>query len=85
MNTNESTNTEGRTLYTSNSFLVRENKYGVEITNMHTGESRWLTNNDLAADVLAVLPVIPARVPAAKIEAASDEYLSQFFDARVWK
>jgi hypothetical protein len=34
------------TLYSSNSYRVDVNTHGVEITNLHTGDIKWLTGAD---------------------------------------
>ena len=68
------------TVYSSNSFRVEANGAGTEITNLHTGFSRWL-QGDESNDLQAAIEVVSARVPDAKVTEATDHYLSQYFDA----
>jgi hypothetical protein len=37
-----------RTEYASSSYLVLSNRNGVEVTDLHTGETRWLQGDDAA-------------------------------------
>ncbi len=51
---------------------------GVLVTQWYTGEQRFFQGDD-AAELTQSLEVVAARIPVEKVEAATDEYLSQYF------
>lgn len=66
--------------YSSNSYRVEANKYGVEITNLHTGDIRWLQGDD-AQEITTNLEVLASTEGASEeaLTEHTDHYLSEYF------
>lgn len=68
--------------YSSANYTVFSRAEGVEILNIPSNATQWLQGDD-ATDALGGIETIPARVPAEKVESATDHYLSQWFGGDV--
>jgi hypothetical protein len=68
------------TVYSSNSYLAQANKCGVEITNLHSGDTLWFQGDD-AQEITTNLEVLASAEGASEeaLTEHTDHYLSEYF------